>query len=363
MIRACRRYTTGRVGVPILCAALGMLASWTAAQTTRAQEGDANLTPMERRAVRKYLALRTKDVEEWIHKGRLEKAIELAEALLVIVPDEGGDTTYLRALKNRARDKIQAATLLRGTLEGPTGFLEVGDPLVFRVRIENLSPGTIELDMGSRERGSGIARCRIVFEEHGCLGGVRIDEWDEDLPGFTGIKTLDPGAVWETRLAIDSADHAPLNPTVREYRIEGRVWPLAMAVEGQMFSRPVLLDETSVRVFPRGLGPLRAAPLETMQEGIAEEFGPKTFLAAWFIQDSKRASAVDILVESQGGDFNDPVMPRILRAALRIVTGRSDMPLENGAWRTWWARNGQEVRARATGAGDDSKDGDPGREQ
>jgi hypothetical protein len=107
----------------------------------------------------------------------------------------------------------------------------------------------------------------------------------------------------------------------------------------------VHLAEVRFRVFPRGLGPLRADPLGTLAEGVEEEFGPKVVLAARFVSGPDRKKAVRLLVDAQERIFDDPGMGRTMRVALRILTGRPALPLDAAGWRRWWAAHGEAVYA------------------
>ncbi|MHC4777436.1 MAG: hypothetical protein ACYTFG_02535, partial [Planctomycetota bacterium] len=286
----------------------------------RARAGGVNgegLTNAEYRAVQKYVGLRTQEVYDLIEKGRFEEAEKLARALLVIAPDTGGDTGLLKTLKNRARDGMQSQSIAGGELRLPEGYLEVGDPIIIKVVITNRSLATLEVDMGDGEDGGGAAAVRVTFEESGALGGVRVDEWTLPVRSLRGTRTLEPGESWEVEVVIDSASHSPVNPTIRTYRVTGEVWPLAMKVGARPVVRPIRLKSGICRIHPRGLQPMRSAPLETLREGLEEEFAPKVVLAAGFVGDELYGEAVEILIAGQERTFDNPAMGRSLRVALR----------------------------------------------
>jgi hypothetical protein len=310
----------------------------------RAWAGDGNpgsLTLPEREAVRKYFDAQVREVDERIRRGRYEKAMELAKALLVLAPGIGEDTGVLRAMKNRARDGLQAASVVRGEVVAPDGFHEVGDRLVFRVVLTNVSQSPLEIDMG--EEGEGAANLRIRFTEEGSLGGLRVAEWNARVSGLRGRRVIEPGGAWETEAVLDTGDRSPVNPTARTYAIRGQVRPARMRLGKRPLARPVWFEETVVRVYPRGLAPMRRAPLETLKEGVEEEFGPKVVLAASLVPEDRRREAGEYLVAEQDREFDRAAMPRVLRTALRVLSGRPDIPVESAAWGRWWPLHGRGV--------------------
>ncbi|MHC4599246.1 MAG: hypothetical protein ACYS47_09605 [Planctomycetota bacterium] len=322
-----------------------------------------SLTAAEREGVRKFIEWKTREVSEHIDKGRFEEAEKLAKALLVVAPDAGGNVGLLKSLKNEARDGLQSRSVVGGEIRVPEDFLEVGDRVVVRVVLLNRSGAPLEVDMGDAGEGRGAATIRVAFEERGVLGGVRMDAWAVPLGGLRGTRVVEPGGSWETELVIDSADRSPFNPTVRIYRLSGEIWPRAMTLGARPLMRPIRLAEVVMTVYPRGLGPMRAAPFETMKEGVEEEFAPKVVLAAAFIPDERYREAVTLLVEGQERDLDNPAMRRAMRVALRSVTGRTDLPLEGDPWRRWWGKHGQDVlqgrKAGADGGGEPWGDGTP----
>ncbi|GEM_PF-3504923 len=310
-----------------------------------AEKRDAELSPRERMAVQKFFTLKAWDVDDLIKAGRYEKALALADAMITLLPGEGG-RDFLRVLKNRAREGIQASRVVRGELLEPAAFTEVGDPLVFRIAVTNVGERPLEIVMDAEDGNQGASRLHVECEEQGCLGGVAHTAWDIPIPGLDGRRVLDPGASLRTRAVLDTADRSPLNPTVRVYRVSGWIRPFEMRAGTRPATRPIRLETKTVRVFPRGLGPLRRAPFETMQEGIEEAFAPKIVLAAHFIGPRRRRAAAMALVEGQRRETSDPALPRVMRVALRALLKRWDLPLERDAWKRWWFENGEDVNQR-----------------
>jgi hypothetical protein len=321
------------------------------------------LTPEERETVRMFFDRKTDVVEELLRKGRFEKALRLAEALLVLAPDVGQNPVILKALKNKARDGLQAGNVVQGEIRGPEGFTQVGDRILLKVVITNVGGTPITVQMGEEEEERGAATLRISFEERGCMGGVRVDEWSVPVTSLTGTRLLEPGKSWESEVVLDSADRSPVNPTIRTYRISGEIWPLSLRVGPRALHRPIQLEETKFDNYPRGLAPLRQAPLETLKEGVEEEFGPKVFLAAHFLSGPQVREAVTYLAESQEREFDHPAIRRTMRVALRVLTGRKDLPLDSVAWRRWWAEHGAGVLESVAAKAREGKKGKPGEKE
>lgn len=335
--------------------AAGLLLLAAAGPMARAQEDGLSAEDMQ--AVRRYLSLQARRVEDLIREGRFEKAERLATALEALGEGAGEDAGAFQILKTRARDALQAARALNGRVEAPEGFHEVGDAIVLRVVLENVSGETLELDLGTGNRAA--ARVHVAFVEHGYLGDSRTDEWFVPIEGLDGVRTLAPGASWDTTVTLDTADRSPLNATARIYRVRGTVRPRAARVADRALVRPVVLEPAEIRVFPRGLGPMRRNPLETLREGIEDEFGPKVALAARLLPAEQAREGAEILVREHERSFDEPAMRRTLRAALKALTGREDMPLDAAAWRRWWAEKGAAVLSALEAANGD-RAGDTG---
>lgn len=210
--------------------------------------------------------------------------------------------------------------------------VEAGDPIQVRLRFSNPGPSPIRIaPIGEGGEGPALATLSVRFLERRS-DGTDYRESSTDAFSFPALE-LEPGEETERLRSVPTPAEAPF--ALRDYEIAAELRPVRFEAGGVPIPlRGIRLSSCSARVYPRGYGAIEAGPQAALRKALASPdpaYDRHVLVAAALVPPEERREAIATCVATlfQG----DPRRRRSAAAALRLLSGRDDLPPDPALWR------------------------------